>query len=74
LTLNFSFKNEPNIPGSLQLLPSDIVKFDDMEVSYFISRDVVVPPIWLPGREAACGALAPIFSHSCHETHGSMQW
>jgi KUP system potassium uptake protein len=43
--LNFGFKNDPDVPEALQLLKGRGVPLDDMETSYFLSRDIVVPTI-----------------------------
>ncbi|MEY4749033.1 MAG: hypothetical protein RIQ60_1247 [Pseudomonadota bacterium] len=43
VTLNFGFKNDPDVPEALQLLEGRGVPLDDMETSYFLSRDIVIP-------------------------------
>ena len=43
VTLNFGFKNEPDVPEALALLRSRGCAVDDMETSYFLSRDIVIP-------------------------------
>jgi len=43
VTLHFGFKNEPDVPEALALLAGRGVKLDEMETSYFLSRDTVVP-------------------------------
>ncbi len=43
VTLHFGFKNDPDVPDALKLLASRGVQLDDMETSYFLSRDTVVP-------------------------------
>jgi len=45
VTLHFGFKNEPNVPDALTLLQSHGVQIDEMETSYFLSRDIVIPTI-----------------------------
>ncbi|MBA3598609.1 MAG: potassium transporter Kup [Methylibium sp.] len=45
VTLNFGFKNEPDVPQALGLLRSRGVLLDDMETSYFLSRDIVIPTL-----------------------------
>jgi len=45
VTLNFGFKNDPDVPEALQLLTGRGIDLDDMETSYFLSRDIVVPTI-----------------------------
>ena len=43
--LNFGFKNEPDVPQALQLLAGRGVPLDEMDTSYFLSRDIVMPTI-----------------------------
>ncbi|MDE2368602.1 MAG: potassium transporter Kup [Burkholderiales bacterium] len=46
VTLNFGFKNEPDVPEalqSLQLLQGRGVELEPMDTSYFLSRDTVTP-------------------------------
>ncbi|MGA0612147.1 potassium transporter Kup [Caldimonas sp. KR1-144] len=43
VTLHFGFKNEPDVPEALQLLTTSGINLDDMETSYFLSRDIVIP-------------------------------
>jgi KUP system potassium uptake protein len=43
VTLHFGFKNDPDVPLALKLLQGQGVNLDDMETSYFLSRDTVVP-------------------------------
>ncbi len=45
VTLHFGFKNEPDVPEALALLRGRGCQLDDMETSYFLSRDIVVPTI-----------------------------
>ena len=45
VTLNFGFKNDPDVPEALRLLAGHGVQCDDMETSYFLSRDIVIPSI-----------------------------
>ncbi|WP_245503476.1 potassium transporter Kup [Aquabacterium lacunae] len=52
--LHFGFKNEPDVPEALKLLQPKGVQLDDMQTSYFLSRDIVIPTIgggMLPWRE-----------------------
>ena len=52
--LHFGFKDEPDVPRALKLLSQHGVQVDDMETSYFLSRDIVIPTIgggMLPWRE-----------------------
>jgi KUP system potassium uptake protein len=43
VVLHFGFKNDPDVPQALQLLRSHGVPLDDMETSYFLSREIVLP-------------------------------
>ena len=43
VTLHFGFKNDPDVPEALKQLRTSGVALDDMETSYFLSRDTVVP-------------------------------
>lgn len=43
VVLHFGFKNDPNVPEALNLLKGHGVRLDDMETSYFLSRDIVIP-------------------------------
>ena len=43
VTLHFGFKNDPDVPEALKLLQGRGVALDDMETSYFLSRDTVIP-------------------------------
>ncbi len=43
VTLHFGFKNDPDVPEALKLLKGRGVQLDDMETSYFLSRDTVIP-------------------------------
>jgi KUP system potassium uptake protein len=45
VTLNFGFKDEPDVPAALRLLEGRGVPLDEMETSYFLSRDTVVPTL-----------------------------
>ena len=44
-TLNFGFKDEPDVPAALAQLRASGCVVDDMDTSYFLSRDVVVPTL-----------------------------
>jgi KUP system potassium uptake protein len=52
VSLNFGFKNDPDVPEALALLTPHGIKLDPMDTSYFLSRDIVVPtvgdgmPLW----------------------------
>ncbi len=50
VTLHFGFKNEPDVPTALQGLKLHGCQLEDMDTSYFLSRDTVVPSLRV-GRE-----------------------
>ena len=43
VTLHFGFKNDPDVPEALKLLGGRGIELPDMETSYFLSRDSVIP-------------------------------
>jgi len=43
VTLNFGFKNDPDVPEALKLLADRGIPLPDMDTSYFLSRDIVMP-------------------------------
>jgi KUP system potassium uptake protein len=45
VTLNFGFKNEPDVPAALSQLRQHGCMIEDMDTSYFLSRDIVIPTI-----------------------------
>jgi KUP system potassium uptake protein len=45
VTLHFGFKNDPDVPEALKLLESHGVHIDDMQTSFFLSRDIVAPTL-----------------------------
>ncbi len=45
VTLNFGFKNDPDVPEALKQITSRGCDMDPMQTSYFLSRDTVVPTI-----------------------------
>ena len=45
VTLHFGFKNEPDVPEALALLHNRSFQLDDMETSYFLSRDIIIPTL-----------------------------
>jgi KUP system potassium uptake protein len=45
VTLHFGFKNDPDVPEALSLLRGRGVQLDEMDTSYFLSRDIVIPTI-----------------------------
>ncbi len=50
VTLHFGFKNDPDVPEALKLLQGRGVNLDEMETSYFLSRDTVVPSLRVKGQ------------------------
>lgn len=45
VTLNFGFKNDPDVPEALALLRDRGLQLDEMDTSYFLSRDIVIPTL-----------------------------
>jgi KUP system potassium uptake protein len=45
VTVNYGFKNDPDVPAALESLRGRGVPLDEMETSYFLSRDIVVPKV-----------------------------
>ncbi len=45
VTVNFGFKNEPDVPTALARLREHGCSVDDMDTSYFLSRDIVIPTL-----------------------------
>ncbi len=45
VSLHFGFKNDPDVPRALQSLAVRGVPLDEMETSYFLSRDIVIPTL-----------------------------
>jgi KUP system potassium uptake protein len=45
VTLHFGFKNEPDVPEALALLHDRRFALDEMDTSYFLSRDIVIPTL-----------------------------
>jgi KUP system potassium uptake protein len=45
VTLNFGFKNDPDVPEALKLLEDRGIPLPDMDTSYFLSRDIVMPSL-----------------------------
>jgi len=41
--VNYGFKNQPNIPKALELCRGAGLEIDAMQISYFLSRETVVP-------------------------------
>jgi KUP system potassium uptake protein len=45
VVLHFGFKNEPDVPEALKQLCDKAVQLDEMDTSFFLSRDIVTPTI-----------------------------
>jgi KUP system potassium uptake protein len=45
VTLHFGFKNEPDVPHALERLRASGCAVEDMDTSYFLSRDIVIPTL-----------------------------
>ena len=45
VVLHFGFKNEPDVPAALALVAGRGIELDDMQTSYFLSRDQVIPTL-----------------------------
>ncbi|MCA0244741.1 MAG: potassium transporter Kup [Proteobacteria bacterium] len=45
VVLHFGFKNEPDVPEALKLVQGRGINLDDMQTSYFLSRDQVIPTL-----------------------------
>ncbi len=43
IVLHFGFKNDPDVPEALQLLDGRGIPLPEMDTSYFLSRDIVIP-------------------------------
>ncbi|NRF69645.1 potassium transporter Kup [Aquincola sp. S2] len=43
VVLHFGFKNDPDVPEALQLLSDRGIPLPEMDTSYFLSRDIVIP-------------------------------
>ncbi|MEK8026424.1 potassium transporter Kup [Pseudaquabacterium rugosum] len=43
VVLHFGFKNDPDVPEALKLLEGRGIPLDEMDTSYFLSRDIVIP-------------------------------
>ena len=52
VVLHFGFKNDPDVPEALKLLEGRGIPLPEMDTSYFLSRDIVIPtfgdgmPMW----------------------------
>jgi KUP system potassium uptake protein len=45
VNLHFGFKNDPDVPEALEWVKKQGVHLDDMQTSYFLSRDIVIPSV-----------------------------
>ena len=45
VVLHFGFKNDPDVPEALKLLEGRGIPLPEMDTSYFLSRDIVIPTI-----------------------------
>jgi KUP system potassium uptake protein len=45
VTVNYGFKNDPDLPKALEKLKGHGCELDPMSTSYFLSRDIVIPTI-----------------------------
>jgi len=45
VTLNFGFMNDPDVPQALELLSHRGIPLPEMDTSYFLSRDIVMPSL-----------------------------
>jgi KUP system potassium uptake protein len=43
VTINFGFKNQPDVPAALERLRAHGCSVEDFDTSYFLSRDIVIP-------------------------------
>jgi KUP system potassium uptake protein len=43
ISLHYGFKDDPDLPAALRLLEAHGVSLDDMDTSYFLSRETVAP-------------------------------
>ena len=43
VVMHFGFKNDPDVPEALQLLEGRGIPLPEMDTSYFLSRDIVMP-------------------------------
>jgi KUP system potassium uptake protein len=52
VVLHFGFKNDPDVPEALKLVEDRGIPLPEMDTSYFLSRDIVIPtfgqgmPLW----------------------------
>jgi KUP system potassium uptake protein len=41
--VNYGFKDEPDVPRALRLCTNEGLKVDEAAISYFLSREIVIP-------------------------------
>ena len=67
VTVNYGFKNDPDLPRALELLRGRGCELEPMTTSYFLSRDTVIPTIG--------GGMAPwrekLFAQMHHNASGA---
>ncbi len=70
VTLNYGFKDEPDVPRALQLMRGHGCEMERMTTSYFLSRDVVTPTLG--------GGMAPwrekLFAQMHHNASAAAQF
>ncbi len=70
VTLNYGFKDEPDVPKALQLMRGHGCEMEAMTTSYFLSRDVVTPTLG--------GGMAPwrekLFAQMHHNASAAAQF
>ncbi|KRC12028.1 potassium transporter Kup [Hydrogenophaga sp. Root209] len=70
VTLNYGFKDEPDVPKALQLMRGHGCAMEPMTTSYFLSRDVVTPTLG--------GGMAPwrekLFAQMHHNASAAAQF
>ncbi|MFW2358336.1 potassium transporter Kup [Hydrogenophaga sp.] len=70
VTLNYGFKDEPDVPKALQLMRGHGCEMESMTTSYFLSRDVVTPTLG--------GGMAPwrekLFAQMHHNASAAAQF
>jgi KUP system potassium uptake protein len=45
VVVNYGFKNDPDVPRALEMIRGRGCEVEHMKISYFLSRDIVVPSI-----------------------------
>jgi KUP system potassium uptake protein len=67
IVLHYGFKNEPNVPEALQQIKGHGFEFDPLRVSYFLSRESVVPN----GSATMSVWREKLFAHMHHNASGA---